>query len=742
MNPFPSVLGPILLAALAACLLPSAAPAAPIWTSTELRRIPAPEATQGVAVDATHFYAIANTEIGKYRKADGSRVAGWKGDPHGPIKHLNAGIVLDGRLYCAHSNFPSLPEESSLEIFDTATMAHLERHAIEHPPGSLTWIVRRNGGWFACFAHYAKSSDPALSRVARLDEHWQVLQAWAFPADLIAHFAGSSSSGGDFGPDGHLYVTGHDARELYVLDLPPAGKEAIWRDTIPLSTAGQAFAWDPTAPSLLYSIERRTREVVVSKIEQGSQQEASGFEPLCDGASFAGWQHGGNWVIDGGAFYRKDKGGPLTYVVKPVPDDFDLCFEWKVSKGCNSGVYYRPGQYEYQILDNSNSPYAESPRQTAAALYYCMAPCKDVTKPAGEWNEGRVVCKGSVIQHWLNGEKVVDLDYTDPRQAEAVELLRIRGGDLAARGGNLWLQDHGQPVWFRNLRLRTIPAGESLPRSLCKPVAMPPAALKKQVERVSQMLRAAAGADQGGFRSMPCDGVYPRHLQGLATDGKESIFWSWTEALVKTDRQGRILKEVKAADHHGDLCYRDGKLYVAVNLGKFNEPPGKENSWVYIYDASTLAETARHPVPELVHGAGGIGCKDGHFLVVGGLPPGVNENYLYEYDANFTFLGRHILASGYTDKGIQTAEWAHGAWWFGCYGEPRVLLRADETYRLTGRWYFDASYGLDPLPDGRLLIGRSTAMSSKENAGRVQLARTDASRGVVLEFPPLAKGPR
>lgn len=215
-----------------------------------------------------------------------------------------------------------------------------------------------------------------------------------------------------------------------------------------------------------------------------------GFEPLFDGRTFTGWEHKGNWAIEDGAFYRKDKGGPLTYTVKTMPDDFELRFEWKVSKGCNSGVYYRPGQYEYQVLDNAHSSYAVSPRQSAAALYFCMAPSKDATKPFGEWNEGRVVCKGSVIQHWLNGEKVIDFDYTDPKWSEEVELLRLRGADLKARGGKLWLQDHGAPVWFRGISLRTIPAGEALARSEFMPMPMSPAALESQRVRVEQLLKA------------------------------------------------------------------------------------------------------------------------------------------------------------------------------------------------------------------------------------------------------------
>jgi hypothetical protein len=207
-----------------------------------------------------------------------------------------------------------------------------------------------------------------------------------------------------------------------------------------------------------------------------------------------GWEQSGNWVVqDDGAFYRQAKGGPLTYTAAVVPDDFELRFEWKVSAGCNSGVYYRPEQYEYQVLDNVGSPYGENPRQAAASLFFCMAPSKDATRPVGEWNEGRVMCKGTVIQHWLNGEKVIDFDYMDPKWAKEVELLRIRGADLGARGGKLWLQDHGQDVWFRALRLRVIPRTEELQRSNFVPMPVPPVALEKENDRVRKMLEAKKG---------------------------------------------------------------------------------------------------------------------------------------------------------------------------------------------------------------------------------------------------------
>ncbi len=222
-----------------------------------------------------------------------------------------------------------------------------------------------------------------------------------------------------------------------------------------------------------------------------SRPQAGDFVELFDGKTFAGWEQDGNWIIEDGAFYRKEKGGSLTFRKSKVPDDFELQFEWRVSKACNSGVYYRPGQVEYQILDNVHSPYGENARQAAGSLFFCMAPKADVTKPFGEWNSGRVICQGSVIEHWMNGERVLSFDYEDPKWAEYVELLGIRGGDLKGRGGFLSLQDHGQDVWFRNLRWRKILSGEVItPDPNFEPMTVTGAALKAEQDRVKRMLEA------------------------------------------------------------------------------------------------------------------------------------------------------------------------------------------------------------------------------------------------------------
>lgn len=232
------------------------------------------------------------------------------------------------------------------------------------------------------------------------------------------------------------------------------------------------------------------------------QEKQAGFELLFNGRDLEGWQQKGNWKIEDGAISRTGRGGSLAYQAKAIPDDFELLFDWKVAKGSNSGVYYRPGQYEYQILDNQNHGDGKNPRTSAASLYFCMAPSKDATRPVGEWNSGRIVCHGTVIQHWLNGEKVIDFDYADPKNAKEVELLRQRGGDLKARGAFLSLQDHGDPVWYRNIKLRTLGPSEKLDRTPVTPAVIPDAALKHEQEILVQIEKrrqaAAAKAKQAG----------------------------------------------------------------------------------------------------------------------------------------------------------------------------------------------------------------------------------------------------
>ena len=213
------------------------------------------------------------------------------------------------------------------------------------------------------------------------------------------------------------------------------------------------------------------------------------FQTLFDGKSLKDWKHSGNWEIqDDKSVHRVGPGGSLTYNATSLPDNFELRFEWKVGVGANSGVYYRPGQYEYQILHNQKHRDGTNPRTSAASLYFCMAPSDDATKPAGQWNSGRIVCKGTVIQHWLNGKKVIDFDYTDIRWEFNVDLLRKRGADLNARGGQLSLQDHGDPVWYRNIQLREIRNNEDINHKTVSPEQLNPEVLEAERKKLEGIL--------------------------------------------------------------------------------------------------------------------------------------------------------------------------------------------------------------------------------------------------------------
>jgi hypothetical protein len=237
------------------------------WRSRELARFKAPEAKQGVAVDEEFFYAIGNRELAKYRKQDGVRVARWADEAGGRFVHLNAGVVKGGKLYVAHSNFPRTPMVSSVEIWDAGTLSHIESHSFGETDGSLTWVDTCQGQWYAGFAHYAgrggvPGSGPERTRVAQFDRQWRRVKEWTFPQGVSARFAPNSCSCGGFGPGGFLYATGHDARELYVLKVPPDQVVLEWVATVPVGFEGQGFAWEPGPDGTLYAISRSAQEVV------------------------------------------------------------------------------------------------------------------------------------------------------------------------------------------------------------------------------------------------------------------------------------------------------------------------------------------------------------------------------------------------------------------------------------------------------------------------------------------------
>ena len=231
---------------------------------------PADGANQGVAVDAAHIYAVDNSKIVKYDRATGARRLTWMGDPKS-FPHLNSCAVIGAEMICAASNYPDVPMKSSVEVFDPATMAHLRTLPLGKQPGSLTWVDRRDGAWWAGFANYdgrggEPGRDHSFTAVVKFDDAWKPLAAWTFPPEVLARFKPRSSSGGAYGADGRLYVTGHDLPEVYVLDVPAGGGVLKLVATIAVPMQGQAIAFDRSAERVLFGIVRARREVVAAKL--------------------------------------------------------------------------------------------------------------------------------------------------------------------------------------------------------------------------------------------------------------------------------------------------------------------------------------------------------------------------------------------------------------------------------------------------------------------------------------------
>ena len=229
------------------------------------------DARQGVAVDSQFVYVVSNFSISKHDKETGELLLQWQGEEGRPLIHLNSGIIIDGVLYCAHSNYPGIPMASSIEMFDPETLEHIGSHSFGIMHGSATWIDKRDGLWWIGFAHYegrggVAGRGPAWTRVMLFDEQWRVVGGYVYPPEVVERFLDRSNSGAAFGPDGLLYATGHDASEVYALSIPSGGSHLILEHILPVEAEGQGIAWDPFDPEVLYTIIKKDRTVFKSRL--------------------------------------------------------------------------------------------------------------------------------------------------------------------------------------------------------------------------------------------------------------------------------------------------------------------------------------------------------------------------------------------------------------------------------------------------------------------------------------------
>jgi len=253
------------------------APAVQSLQATTLREFSAAEADQGVAVDKAFFYAVDNTVIGKYRRENGEFVERWIGPKHGLIRHMNSCYADSTKLWCANSNYSQVPMASSIEIFSTKTLEHLDSHSLGiTDEGSLVWfdgitLKNKQRGFIAGFAHYSKKGGlphkgNPYSATVLFDEQWRRLGGWAYPQSILERMHPYSASGGAVSPQGLLYVMGHDLPEMYVLAKPSMGPTLLHLATISIEAEGQAFAFDPTHDDQVWVIDRRAKKVRVIKL--------------------------------------------------------------------------------------------------------------------------------------------------------------------------------------------------------------------------------------------------------------------------------------------------------------------------------------------------------------------------------------------------------------------------------------------------------------------------------------------
>lgn len=224
------------------------------------------------------------------------------------------------------------------------------------------------------------------------------------------------------------------------------------------------------------------------KMNQLSKKEKKqGWILLFDGKTAEGWRgynmtyFPSGWIIDNGSLKCNDSGrgeagatngGDIIYSGEKF-SNFDLKIEWKISEGGNSGIFYLGKEVagwkifktcpEMQVLDNERHPDAllgENGNRKAGSLYDIIPANPQNAKPAGEWNSVEIICYQGTVVHKMNGESILEYHLWTPEWYEMVKTSKFPtlNPDWAniAKEGIIGLQDHGNDVWFRNIKIRKL----------------------------------------------------------------------------------------------------------------------------------------------------------------------------------------------------------------------------------------------------------------------------------------------
>jgi 3-keto-disaccharide hydrolase len=239
------------------------------------------------------------------------------------------------------------------------------------------------------------------------------------------------------------------------------------------------FAVAITTACLLAASQSRAADAPLNTLTEA--ERSAGWRLLFDGKTTTGWRGfkkpdfpARGWAVAEGCLKKVATGtgdslGSGDIVTKDTFGDFDLSFEWRIAPGGNSGVKYfvteersLPIAHEYQVLDDSGHPDAKVGTHRQSAAFYDVlppSPTAKALKPVGQFNQSRVLVKGNHVEHWLNGAKVLEYELGSPELKAAIAKSKFK--DVAGFGtkidGRILLQDHGDEVCYRNVKIQAPP---------------------------------------------------------------------------------------------------------------------------------------------------------------------------------------------------------------------------------------------------------------------------------------------
>lgn len=236
--------------------------------------------------------------------------------------------------------------------------------------------------------------------------------------------------------------------------------------------AGEADPADTPPPEVSAAVEAdQTASQERDPNTLTDQERAEGWRLLFDGETTEGWRGfrlsdvPGGWTVEEGRLTRVASAGDL--ITEDTFDDFEIVLEWMVEPGGNSGLFFRAteeveviyfGAAEVQMLDDDGHADGASPLTSAGSNYALHPAPEGVARPAGEWNKFRITVDGARVEQWMNGVHVVTYELWSPEWEELVAASKFADWPeyARARSGHIGLQDHGDRVWFRNIRIREL----------------------------------------------------------------------------------------------------------------------------------------------------------------------------------------------------------------------------------------------------------------------------------------------